>query len=100
MPRRAIEGGWVYILTNEHRTVLYTGVTSNLRVRIARHRSGLGSKFTRRYNATRLVYYEQARSLQAMIAREKQIKAGSRAGKVRLIEAFNPEWKDLYEELL
>ncbi|OGO09913.1 MAG: hypothetical protein A2Y93_03980 [Chloroflexi bacterium RBG_13_68_17] len=100
MPRPVIEHCWVYIITNEHHSVLYTGVTSDLPGRVWQHRSGDGSAFTRRYNATRLVYFEQGGNMLAMIAREKQIKSGSRAKKVRLIEGFNPEWKDLCDEIL
>ena len=91
---------YVYILTNANHTVLYTGVTSDLVHRVGRHRLGQGSAFTKAYNASRLVYYESGGDIGSIIAREKQIKAGSRAKKVALVEAANPEWKDLYEELV
>ena len=88
----------VYILTNARRQVLYTGVTSNLPSRLAEHRAKADPRsFTARYNADILVYYETTPSILSAIAREKQIKAGSRANKVALIEAMNPEWKDLSE---
>ena len=88
----------VYILTNARRTVLYTGVTSNLVARVAQHRLKTDRKaFTARYNLDMLVYYETTPSIVAAIAREKQIKAGSRARKVALIEAMNPGWNDLSE---
>ena len=88
----------VYILTNARRTVLYTGVTSNLPARLTEHRVKADPKaFTARYNADILVYYETTPSILSAIAREKQIKAGSRAKKVALIEAMNPDWKDLSE---
>ena len=88
----------VYILTNARRTVLYTGVTSDLVTRLAEHRLKVHPKaFTARYHANILVYYETTPSIVAAIAREKQIKAGSRAKKVALIEAMNPGWKDLSE---
>ena len=90
---------YVYLLTNAHRTVLYTGVTSDLRRRIAKHRSGTGGKFTRKYQAKRLVWYEVHESPASAILREKQLKAGPRRRKVELIEAMNPTWGDLYEEL-
>ena len=78
--------------------MLYTGVTSNLPSRLAEHRAKADPRsFTARYNADILVYYETTPSILSAIAREKQIKAGSRAKKVALIEAMNPEWKDLSE---
>ena len=89
----------VYILTNSRHTVLHTGVTNNLDRRIHEHRSKKGSAFTRKYNVTELVYYELGDDVQKAIAREKQIKAGSRQDKLDLINAFNPEWKDLYVTL-
>jgi putative endonuclease len=89
----------VYILTNERHTVLYTGVTSDLKVRIYQHREKLLPGFTKRYNAQKLVYYETGIDALGAIAREKQIKAGSRKKKLALIDHFNPEWRDLYPEL-
>ena len=85
----------VYILTTRRRTALYIGVTSNLARRLAQHRSGIGSRFARRYNVTRLVYVEFCGDARSAIAREKQLKAGSRADKVALIEAVNPGWVEL-----
>ena len=90
---------YVYIMTNKHNTVLYTGVTNDLRRRAYEHRSGHGGGFTSRYNVNKLVYYETTGSVEAAIAREKQIKAGSRQKKLDLIEGMNPEWQDLYDEL-
>ncbi|MDQ2179811.1 GIY-YIG nuclease family protein [Marinifilum sp. D714] len=90
----------VYILTNKNRTVLYTGVTSNLKERVDQHKEKLNSKsFTARYNVDHLVYYEQFFDIGEAIAREKQIKAGSRQKKLNLINEFNPEWKDLFDQL-
>ena len=86
---------YVYILTNPHRTVLYTGVTNDLARRLREHREGRGSGFTRRYNTDRLVYVEAHRYIGDAIAREKQIKAGSRKKKLDLINESNPEWDDL-----
>jgi putative endonuclease len=90
----------VYIMTNAHNTVLYTGVTNNLARRVYEHKNGLGSAFTKKYNVNKLVYYEIGNSIHSAIAREKQIKGGSRKKKVDLINSLNPEWKDLYEEIL
>lgn len=89
----------VYILANKHGTVLYVGVTSELRVRIYKHKTKEYKGFTAKYNADRLVYFEEFDDIEAAINREKQIKAGSRQKKIELIESMNPEWKDLYEGL-
>lgn len=91
---------YVYIMTNAHNTVLYTGVTNNLARRVYEHKNGIGSVFTKRYNVHKLVYYEVGNDVNAAIAREKQIKGGSRQKKIDLINSLNPEWRDLYEELL
>ncbi len=88
----------VYIMTNVHNTVLYTGVTNNLQRRVLEHRSGMGSEFTKKYNVKKLVFFECGDDINAAITREKQIKAGSRKKKIELINSINPEWKDLYEE--
>jgi putative endonuclease len=76
-----------------------TGVTSNLAERIFQHREGLTPGFSRRYGCNRLVFYERYERMDEAIAREKQIKDGSRARKIALIEAMNPDWKDLYNTL-
>ncbi|MCC7187942.1 MAG: GIY-YIG nuclease family protein [Anaerolineales bacterium] len=89
---------WVYIMTNSRHTVLYTGVTNDLSRRVEEHKSGKGSAFTKKYNASKLVFYESGDDILIAIAREKQIKAGSRKKKQDLINAMNPEWKDLSEE--
>ncbi len=89
----------IYILTNRHHTVLYTGVTGDLKARIHQHREKLLPGFTKRYNVDKLVYYEVADNPHAAIAREKQIKAGSRRKKIDLINAMNEQWRDLYDEL-
>lgn len=88
----------VYIMTNAHNTVLYTGVTNNMQRRVLEHKAGKGSSFTQRYNITKLVYVESGDDINTAIAREKQIKAGSRKKKIELIESINPAWKDLFEE--
>ena len=90
----------IYILTNSRRTVLYTGVTNNLERRFSEHKSKLGSAFTKKYNVDQLVYYECGDDINTAIAREKQIKAGSRQDKIDLINNMNSEWKDLSKEFL
>jgi putative endonuclease len=89
----------VYILTNQRNTVLYTGVTGDLRARVHQHRAKLLPGFTNRYNVSKLVYYEAGYDASSAIAREKQIKAGSRQKKIDLISSVNPDWRDLYDEL-
>jgi putative endonuclease len=86
---------YVYILTNYLHTVLYTGVTNDLNRRSFEHKSRSGRGFTSKYNVTKLVYYEVFEDAYGAIAREKQIKAGSRQKKIDLINNMNPEWKDL-----
>jgi putative endonuclease len=86
----------IYILTNKWNRVLYVGVTSDLRNRVRVHQQRLNPRgFTARYNVVKLVYYELHPTMPRAIAREKQIKGGSRADKLRLIERMNPEWADL-----
>ncbi len=89
----------VYIMTNGGNTVLYTGVTNDLQRRVYEHRNKLTDGFTKKYNITKLVYYEVFTDPVNAIAREKQIKAGSREKKIALIVKMNPEWNDLYETL-
>lgn len=86
---------YTYIMTNNHRTVLYAGMTNNLARRVWEHRNPIPKRFTSRYNVTTLVYYEEFNTPMDAIRREKQIKAGPRWRKVKLIESVNPEWKDL-----
>lgn len=91
---------WTYIVTNKANKVLYTGVTSNLKSRIEAHKTKKYEQaFTARYNADKLVWYQEFDSIVDANARERQLKAGNRARKIRLIEEKNPEWKDLYETL-
>ena len=90
---------YVYILTNATNKVLYTGVTNDLERRIEEHRNKIKpNSFTSKYNVDKLVFYEQTIDVKSVIAREKQIKGGSRAKKIALIEAINPSWKDLSTE--
>ena len=88
-------------MTNENNTTLYTGVTSDLKVRVYQHKNNVFEKsFTAKYKLHNLVYYETFHNIEEAIAREKQIKGGSRKKKEALINSFNPEWKDLYEDIL
>jgi len=91
--------GYIYILTNKNNTTLYTGVTSNLPKRVYEHKNKAVDGFTKKYNLDKLVYYEIFDEVATAIAREKQIKAGSRKKKIEMIEKMNPEWKDLSDEL-
>ncbi len=90
----------VYSMTNQRNGTLYTGVTSNLIQRVWQHREGLCEGFSFKYKTNKLVYFEQCEDMISAIAREKQIKGGSRKKKIRLIESFNPEWHDLYPEII
>lgn len=89
----------VYIMTNPRKTVLYTGVTNNLPRRVYEHKEKLAAGFASQYNVTDLVYYETVETAEAAIAREKQLKAGSRRRKIELIKSINPSWRDLSAEL-
>jgi putative endonuclease len=89
---------FVYILTNKNNSVLYVGVTSNIKQRINQHKTGFFSNsFSNRYNLKKLVYFEFQPSSMEAINREKQLKAGNRQKKIDLINTMNPEWKDLSE---
>ena len=100
---------YIYLMTNKYNTVLYTGVTNDLIQRIYEHKEKSIAGFTKKYNVNKLVYYEifvdvnnaiTPRGLREAIAREKQIKAGSRQKKIDLINSMNPQWRDLYDGLL
>ena len=90
---------YVYIMTNKNDTVLYTGVTNNLKVRTYQHKNKLVKGFTQKYNVSKLVYAEVYDYVWDVLRREKQIKAGSRQKKLDLINRDNPEWKDLSDDL-
>ena len=92
--------GYVYILTTVHNKVLYTGVTSGLVKRVYEHKNNLVDGFTKKYNVHKLVHFEVFDDIVSAITREKQIKGWLRSKKIALIEANNPEWKDLYEGLV
>jgi len=86
---------YVYLLTNKHNTVIYTGVTNDLARRVHEHKNKLIKGFTSRYNINKLVYFEECNDVTAAIFREKQIKGGSRKDKINLVNSSNPDWKDL-----
>lgn len=86
---------YVYIITNSRKTVLYTGVTNNLKRRMAEHKSGRNPGFTKDYNVNTLVYFKHFTDIRLAITNEKLIKAGSRKKKIALIEGMNKEWKEL-----
>jgi len=90
---------YIYILTNDFKNLLYTGITNDLKRRVSEHKTSLTDGFTKKYKINKLVYYEAGGDVSGAIFREKQIKAGSRQKKLDLIDAFNPEWKDLYDEI-
>ncbi len=89
----------VYIMVSRRHGTLYVGVTFDLPRRAFEHREGLVKGFTRKYDCKILVWYELHATMIDAITREKQIKAGSRAKKIALIEGLNPQWKDLFETL-
>jgi len=94
------EPKYPYFMANKNNTVIYIGVTSNLRNRVYEHKSGkYHNSFTNRYNCYKLVYYESFLYIEEAIAREKQIKAGSRKKKEELIRRMNPNWEDLFEQI-
>ena len=90
---------YVYIMTNEHDKVLYTGITNDLKRRVYEHKEKLINGFTKKYNITKLVYYEVFEDPENAILREKQIKAGSRQKKIDLVNSINRKWLNLYKEL-
>lgn len=90
----------VYILANRRNGTLYASVTANLLQRVSQHRDGTLPGFSTRYGCKRLVHYELFDDMVSAIEREKQIKAGSRRKKLLLIETTNPQWNDLYEQLI
>jgi putative endonuclease len=95
-----MKGGWVYIMTNRPNGTLYIGVTNNIVRRAYEHKAYTGSAFTKRYRLHRLVYFEWHDDILSAIRREQNMKDWPRAWKARLISRANPEWRDLYADLL
>lgn len=91
--------GYVYILASRKKGTLYVGVTSDLKKRVWEHKAKVVNGFSEKYGVDRLVYYEVWDEMKNAIAREKQLKAGNRQRKLDLIQAFNPEWVDLYQDI-
>lgn len=92
--------GYVYILASKRNGTLYVGVTTDLIKRIYEHKQNVVGGFTKKYNVHNLVYYEVHDDIEAAILREKQIKKWNRKWKLRLVEEMNPEWRDLYQEIV
>ena len=90
---------YVYIMTNKINSTLYAGVTNDLKRRVYEHKNKLVEGFTKKYNIYKLVFYEVYDDINNAIAREKQIKSGSRAKKIALIEEMNSRWNDLFEKI-
>ncbi len=90
---------FIYIVTNKHKNVIYTGVTNNLQRRIYEHENGIFLGFTKKYNWHFLVYYEHFQNINDAIKREKEIKSWRREKKDSLINSFNPDWNFLNEEI-
>ncbi len=86
-------------MTNKNHSVLYTGFTGDLKKRVYQHKGKHENGFTKKYNISKLGYYQTAQDARAAISREKQIKSGSRSKKIALINSMNPEWEDLYDTL-
>ena len=95
-----IKQGYVYILFSKKNGTLYTGVTSDLVKRVWEHKNKVVEGFTKKYSVDKLGYYEISDSIESAIHREKQIKAGSRQNKIKLIESINPNWDDLYYSII
>lgn len=93
-------GGWVYIMTNRYRGTLYVGSTADLVARVSQHRDGQGSKFCAEYGLTRLVWTTLLPTMQEVMDHEKRLKRWHRDWKIELIETVNPDWRDLYDEIL
>ncbi|MFC1595754.1 GIY-YIG nuclease family protein [Candidatus Margulisiibacteriota bacterium] len=91
---------YVYIMASKRNGTLYIGVTSDLIKRIYEHKSGIADGFTKKYNVYNLVYFEEHNDIRDAINREKQMKKWNRNWKIELIEELNPEWRDLYVEVV
>ncbi|GHC91187.1 GIY-YIG nuclease family protein [Novosphingobium pokkalii] len=93
------KGGWVYIMTNRPRGILYVGVTADLARRVVQHRDGSGSAFCAAHALARLVWAERGEAIEDCIAHEKRLKRWQRAWKIALVERTNPDWEDLFDQL-
>ena len=95
-----MRGGWIYIMADRYRGTLYVGVTSNIAARVWAHKEGRGSKFCTRYGLRKLVYAEEAPTIDEAIAREKAMKKWNRAWKIELIETANPDLLNLWDTII
>ena len=94
------KGGYVYIVSSSNKEALYTGVTSDLKGRILKHKKKVfRTSFSAKYNCHHLAYYKRYPLIVEAISEEKRIKAGNRMQKIKLIHSINPEWKDLWDEV-
>ncbi|OEJ99760.1 GIY-YIG nuclease family protein [Roseivirga misakiensis] len=93
------KGGYTYIMSNKQRTTLYIGVTSDLETRVYQHRNGEGSKFTKKYRCYHLIYFEVFEAIESAIEREKVLKRWNRSWKEELIKGFNPQLRDLWDQI-
>jgi len=93
-------GYHVYIMASKRNGTLYVGMTSTLAARVRRHKDGTASGFTKRYGVKKLVYYEGHEGMEEAMNREKELKKWNRQWKMRLVDHFNPEWKDLWGDLV
>lgn len=91
---------YVYIMASKKHGTLYIGATDDLVKRVYQHKNNLVEGFTKKYNIHMLVYHESTSNASSMVTRERQLKKWNRQWKIELIEKFNPEWKDLYEEII
>lgn len=94
-----MEEYWCYILANKSNSVLYVGMTNNLKRRVAEHKEGSGSSFTTKYNVNRLLYFDGFQTAVQAISREKQLKNWHKEWKLNLIKEFNPELRDLFDDI-
>ena len=95
-----MRGGWMYILASRYRGTIYIGVTADLARRVAQHRDGTGSEFSKLYGVSRLVHAEEYPTIEEAIAREKALKKWRRQWKIELIGTGNPEWTDRFDDLI
>lgn len=95
-----MRNSYIYILTNKINTVFYIGVCDNLVNRIYQHKNKFVKGFSYKYNLNKLVYYEIFEDITEAIKREKQLKGGSRDKKIKLVNSVNPDWNDLYEQII
>lgn len=91
---------YIYILASQRNGTLYIGMTNDLVRRVWEHKNKAADGFTKLYGVDKLVYFEATENVESAIAREKQLKKWNRAWKLKIIEEKNPQWKDLYEEII